>query len=195
MAEILFLAHRVPFPPDRGDRIRSCHILKKLATLGQVHVGCFADDANDRAGIDQLEKISASRCVVNRSKPLPLAGAQALISGKPVSLTAFHSAKLEDWVRETLIRYPIEAIVVFSGQMGQYIPADFKGSTVVDLCDVDSAKFESYADNGERVWLNRREGRLLAAEEARLAELCDTTVLISQAVAPCSAIFEDSRSA
>jgi len=44
MREILFLSHRVPFPPDRGDKIRSHHILRRLARLAPVHVGTFADD-------------------------------------------------------------------------------------------------------------------------------------------------------
>ena len=52
MAGVLFLAHRVPFPPDRGDRIRSHHLLKALAKLAPVHVGCFAE--GDRAGEQAL---------------------------------------------------------------------------------------------------------------------------------------------
>jgi len=47
MGEILFIAHRIPFPPDRGDKIRSHHILKWLAAQGPVHVACFADDPAD----------------------------------------------------------------------------------------------------------------------------------------------------
>ncbi|HMC91508.1 MAG TPA: glycosyl transferase family 1, partial [Allosphingosinicella sp.] len=47
--ETLFLAHRIPFPPDRGDKIRSWHLLKHLATLGRVHLACFADDEADAA--------------------------------------------------------------------------------------------------------------------------------------------------
>ncbi|MEO0461981.1 MAG: TIGR03087 family PEP-CTERM/XrtA system glycosyltransferase [Pseudomonadota bacterium] len=179
MSEILFLAHRVPFPPNRGDKIRSCHLLKKLATLGPVHVGCFAESAEDRAAEAEVAAIAATHCVVNRSKPLVFAGAQAVVEGKPVSLTAFHSARLAAWVRETCAARGICTIVVFSGQMGQYIPSDFAGRVIVDLCDVDSAKFGNYAEAGERVWLNTREARLLAAEEERLARRADATILIS----------------
>jgi len=181
MGDILFLAHRVPFPPDRGDRIRSHNLLKALARLGPVHVGCFGE--GDAEAERALSAVSASRCVVSRTKPLPLAGVEAVLAGKPVSLTAFHSRKLADWVRETIARQDIAAIVVFSGQMGQYIPADFTGRVVIDLCDVDSAKFASYADAGERVWLNAREARLLAAEEERLGVRADATILISEAEA------------
>lgn len=179
MSEILFLAHRVPFPPNRGDKIRSHHLLKALAGLGPVHVGCFSESREDREAIPEVERVSASHCVVHRSKPLALAGVEAVLTGKPVSLTAFHSATLEKWVARTIAERPISAIVVFSGQMGQYVPDSFAGRVVIDLCDVDSAKFEGYAAAGERVWLNAREARLLAAEEERLAHISDAITLIS----------------
>lgn len=181
MGEILFLAHRVPFPPDRGDRIRSHHLLKALARLAPVHVGCFGE--GDKEAEAALAGVAASHCVAARSKPLALAGIEAVLAGKPVSLTAFHSARLADWVRHTIASRPISAIVVFSGQMGQYVPEDFAGRVVIDLCDVDSAKFASYAEAGERVWLNAREARLLAREEERLGARADATILISEAEA------------
>ncbi|MBI1401791.1 MAG: TIGR03087 family PEP-CTERM/XrtA system glycosyltransferase [Porphyrobacter sp.] len=182
MGGILFLAHRVPFPPDRGDRIRAHHLLKALARLGPVHVGCFAEEA-DRPGVAELAALAASHCVVPRAKPLVLAGIEAMLAGKPVSLTAFHSRTLADWVRETITRQRIGAVVVFSGQMGQYVPEDFTGRVVIDLCDVDSAKYQSYAAARERIWLNLREGRLLAEEEERLGRRADATILISDAEA------------
>jgi sugar transferase (PEP-CTERM/EpsH1 system associated) len=180
---ILFLAHRVPFPPNRGDKIRAHHLLKKLAEIAPVHVGCMAESAEDRLGVADLEAIAKTHFVANRSKPLVLAGAQALATGQPVSLTAFHSPRLSGWVQRTLATQQIGAIVVFSGQMGQYVPDGFAGRVVIDLCDVDSAKFDNYADAGERVWLNRREARLLAQEEQRLAKRADSTILISEAEA------------
>ncbi|HSJ78414.1 MAG TPA: TIGR03087 family PEP-CTERM/XrtA system glycosyltransferase [Erythrobacter sp.] len=181
MGDILFLAHRVPFPPDRGDRIRSHHLLKALARLGPVHVGCFGE--GDADAQRSLADMAASYCIAPRTKPLPLAGVEAVLAGKPVSLTAFYSRKLERWVHETIAARKITAIVVFSGQMGQYIPNDFAGRVVIDLCDVDSAKFASYAKGGEQVWLNNREARLLAAEEERLGQRADATILISDAEA------------
>jgi sugar transferase (PEP-CTERM/EpsH1 system associated) len=182
MPGVLFLAHRAPFPPDRGDRIRAHHLLKALARLGPVHVGCFAEGQN-RAAEAALAQVAASHCIAPRTKPLPLAGVEAVLTGKPVSLTAFHSRRLESWVRETIARHDITAIIVFSGQMGQYVPDDFTGRLVIDLCDVDSAKFASYAQNGERVWLNAREARLLSREEERLGARADATILISEAEA------------
>ena len=179
-AEILFLAHRVPFPPNRGDKIRAHHLLRALAALAPVHVGCLTESAEDREGLTELAELAATHCAPPRRKPLVLAGLEALASGKPVSLTAFHSRTLADWVQRIIATRPIGAIVVFSGQMGQYVPADFMGRVIIDLCDVDSAKFAQYAAAGERVWLNRREARLLAREQERLGARADATILITE---------------
>ncbi len=183
MGDILFLAHRVPFPPNRGDKIRAHHLLKKLAQLAPVHVGCFAESDEDRAGATDLFQIAATHRIVNRKKPLVFAGIEAVVSGKPVSLTAFYSAVLEDWVCKMIATHDISTIVIFSGQMEQYVPDNFTGRVMVDLCDVDSAKFENYAASGQRVWLNNREGRLLAKHEEQLARRADATILISEAEA------------
>ena len=180
MGEILFLAHRVPFPPDRGDKIRSHHLLKGLAKLGPVHVGTFGDTPQDMAQKPALAEIARTHALIERSKPLVLAGVEALARRQPVSLTAFDDAAMHSYVAKTLTNHKIETIFVFSGQMGQYVPENYRGRVVFDLCDVDSAKFEAYADAGQRAWINRREGRLLAREEERLAQRADTTLLISE---------------
>lgn len=185
MGEILFLSHRVPFPPDRGDKIRSHHVLKALARLAPVHVATFADDEQDHQFEADLAQLTASYRLVHRRKPLPLAGAQALAAGKPLSLTAFHDSRLERYVHDVLASHDVDVIYVFSGQMVQYVPAGFRGRVIADLVDVDSAKFEAYATKGRglRAWMERREAKLLRAEEARIARTCYQTLLISKAEA------------
>jgi sugar transferase (PEP-CTERM/EpsH1 system associated) len=183
--EILFLAHRMPFPPDRGDKIRSHHILRALAELAPVHVACFAETAADRAHEGELAEVAASYCLTDRSKPLILAGLEALARREPVSLSAFRHPALQAYVERLLSDRPIDTIYVFSGQMGQYVPQRWDGRLMVDLVDVDSAKFEAYA--AEKTWpmrwIDAREGRLLRAEEARLTRIADRTLLVSEAEA------------
>ncbi|WP_285018613.1 TIGR03087 family PEP-CTERM/XrtA system glycosyltransferase [Novosphingobium sp. fls2-241-R2A-195] len=183
MGEILFLAHRIPFPPDRGDKIRSHHVLKALAALAPVHVATFCDDEQDRAFEPDLANLAASYRLVERSKSLPVAGVQALASGRPISLTAFYDKQLEAYVRDLLAERDIDTVYVFSGQMAQYVPGEFRGRVVADLVDVDSAKFEAYAAKGRgfRSWMERREGRLLRQEEARICAGASVTLLISGA--------------
>ena len=180
--EILFLAHRIPFPPDRGDKIRSHHVLKALARLAPVHVGTFADDEEDLDPEAELAMVAATYCVARRTKPLALAAFQAFASGRPVSLPAFADARLHDFVRRTLAAQPIATIYAFSSQMAQYIPAEFAGRVVMDFVDVDSAKFEAYAERAAQPAkaLYAREARLLAAFEAEVARRADVTLLVTE---------------
>jgi sugar transferase (PEP-CTERM/EpsH1 system associated) len=181
MSEILFLAHRVPFPPDRGDKIRSNHLLRRIAEIAPVHVGALADDAADMAQEHELAAIAASHCLVRRSAPLPLAALAALGQGVPVSLAAFASARLKRWVAHVLETRPIAAIFVFSGQMAQYVPPAFRGRVVMDFVDVDSAKFEAYAQTGAlpRRLLYAREARLLRRFEEQTARRVTTSLFIT----------------
>lgn len=181
MKEILFLAHRIPFPPDRGDKIRSHQILHRLARTASVHVATFADDDYDMVEEAELAAIARSYKLVRRAKPIALAGLQALVTRKPVSLTAFHDRAIAAYVDDLLARRSISTIYVYSGQMGQYVPKRFRGRVVVDFVDVDSAKFEAYANlhGGVIGRIEAREARLLRREEARLALRADTSLLVT----------------
>ena len=55
MKNILFLAHRIPFPPNKGDKIRSYHFLSYLTTIYNVYLGAFIDDPNDWQYTEKLD--------------------------------------------------------------------------------------------------------------------------------------------
>ena len=52
--EVLYLAHRVPYPPDKGDRIRTFHLLRSLSRRAAVHLACLADEDPDEASVAAL---------------------------------------------------------------------------------------------------------------------------------------------
>jgi hypothetical protein len=68
MGDILFLAHRVPYPPDRGDKIRGFNILKYLSAKKRVHLIAFADDRADMKQKGGLTKYTGNRSIVWRAK-------------------------------------------------------------------------------------------------------------------------------
>lgn len=185
MREILFLAHRVPWPPDRGDKIRSFHILRKLQSIAPVHVGAFADDAADLSHARAAREGLASLHVEWRSKSQWRAGLEAIVRGSPISLTSFSSKAMRHWVDGVLNSGKISHIFAFSGQMAQYVPLGFDGRFLMDFVDVDSAKFESYAREGDPLMrrIYAREGEGLAAYEASVARRADTCLFVSEAEA------------
>lgn len=185
MGATLFLAHRVPYPPDRGDKIRSWHLLRHLAARGPVHLVTFADDPRDLGHDAALSAVCASHHVAWRGKPQWRAGLEALGSGRPVSLTAFADPGIAERVRTLMASEPIETIFVFSGQMAQYLPAATPSRMVMDFCDVDSAKFASYAAAAAppKGWIMAREARLLGAFEREIAGIVDASLFVSEAEA------------
>ncbi len=185
MGDILFLSHRIPWPPDRGDKIRSHHILKHLIDMAPVHIGTFADDERDISFTNKLEDICASVYVERRTKAQWQAGAEALISGKAVSVTSFASSSMQAYVDDILAKHDISHVFVFSGQLAQFIPQNYAGRFVMDFVDVDSAKFESYGQEGRLPmrWVNAREGEKLADFEHEIAHRADMNLFVSPAEA------------
>ena len=54
MRSLLFLSHRFPYPPNKGEKIRGWHVLEHLAQSWRVHLGCLVDDPADPLGVLDL---------------------------------------------------------------------------------------------------------------------------------------------
>ena len=189
MDDILFLAHRIPYPPDRGDKIRSWHILKHLSGLACVHLACFADGEADAAHLPALRQalggnLGEARIEVRRTGRLK-AGATAMLSGKPVSLPMFDSGALRRFVTGLLESGRVGSIFAFSGQMAQFVPEDAPQLFVMDFVDMDSAKFAAYAEKAGAPlsWAYRREAEALFAFERASAARADVSLFVSEAEA------------
>ena len=172
MARLLYLVHRIPFPPDKGDKVRSYHVLKHLLERHQVHLGTFIDDPADEAHVPTLRAMCADLHVA-RLQPLRarLASLAGLASGQALTLRYSRDAGLARWVAHTLATQPIDAAIVFSSSMAQYAVGHAGLAALVDFVDVDSAKWTEYAERHPwpLSWLYRREGRLLLAYERKVA--------------------------
>ena len=181
--DILFLAHRVPFPPDRGDKIRGYHIVRYLAGRARVHLVAFADTSADRDPAPEFRNLLESCTIVPRTRGRFSATLAALASGRPVSLTAFDSPVMHRAVAAVVDAHPTAATYAFSGQMAQYLPR--RGVRIMDFVDRDSAKFAGYADTARPPmrWMLHREARLLARHEDTIAAHVDATLFVSAAEA------------
>lgn len=185
MGDLLFLAHRIPYPPDRGDKIRGFHILKYLSARKRVHLIAFADDPADLKNKGGLARYTGNRSVIWRSKGQATSGVEALFTHRPVSLTAFDNPQIRASVDNLLARHAIDTIFVFSSQMAQYLPPRPRQKIIMDFVDMDSAKFAAYAKSskGPMGWMLGREARLLLQHEKAIAGRADANLFVSQAEA------------
>ncbi|MDR7334183.1 TIGR03087 family PEP-CTERM/XrtA system glycosyltransferase [Roseateles asaccharophilus] len=166
--KILYLVHRLPYPPNKGDKVRSYHLLKHLAARHEVHLGTFVDDPDDEQHLPRVRELCTDLHVARLNpRTAKLLSLRGLLTGEALSLPYYRDASLQAWVDEGAARGGFDAVVVFSGVMAQYVPPALR--KLVDFVDVDSAKWRDYAPEHAwpMSWLYRREfSKLLAFEQA-----------------------------
>jgi sugar transferase (PEP-CTERM/EpsH1 system associated) len=179
---LLFLAHRIPFPPNKGDKIRSFHLLRHLGASYDIHLGGFVDDADDWQYLDALRPYCASIHLLplnpRRARLASLAG---LLSGEALTLPYYRSRELARWAKALADAGTVTRGLAFSSAMAQFMPAGL-ARRVLDMVDVDSDKWAQYAQTQRwpLSWLYAREGRKLADWEAQAARDFDATLLVSK---------------
>lgn len=183
--QILFLCQRIPYPPDKGDKIRSYRVLEHLLSRGDVHLGFFVDDENDWQHIDHLESICTSVFAVGLNPMWArLRSGQALASGNPLSQSYFHDRKLKSWVDELLASDRFDTAVIFSSAMAQYVAhhPSCPSKLIVDFVDVDSDKWLQYAasTSGLSRWIYSREAKTLLAFDREIGKLADACSFVSE---------------
>ena len=182
MANILFLAHRIPYPPNKGDKIRSWNFLKELAKTHTVHLGFFIDNPDDEQYVPFLEQHVASLCyetaVPSKQKLLSL---RSLLKNDALTIGAYPYRKLRSYTEALLSQNEIDLVFLFSAATGPVIPDGISIPVITDLVDVDSAKWLAYAENASfpMSWVYAREGRLLAEYERHLSDKSAITYLVS----------------
>jgi hypothetical protein len=173
VANLLYLVHRVPYPPNKGDKVRSYHLLRHLQRDHRVFLGTFIDDPDDERHLAALRAMCPDLAVVPlRPRTAKLRSLGALLRHEALTLAYYRDAGLQRWVRDTVTSHAIDASVVFSSAMAQYAPTDLP--MLIDFVDLDSAKWSQYAATRSwpLSWLYRREGTRLLDYEREVAARC-----------------------
>ena len=188
MKQLLFLAHRITYPPSKGDKIRSYHILKHLAGSYRIHLGAFVDDPDDWRHQARLEAMCASVCLLPlRPLQARLRSLSGLLDNSALSLAYFREQKMQRWIDSTLMRDDVRRLFVYSSPMAQYVMGKKYASIrrIVDFVDVDSDKWRQYAQRKSwpLSWLYRREGERLLGFESCVVRTFDASIFVSAAEA------------
>jgi sugar transferase (PEP-CTERM/EpsH1 system associated) len=184
LAEILFLAHRIPYPPTKGDKIRAYHFLAHLARRHVVHLGCFVDDPDDWRHADHLRRLCAEChfAALPRARVWSRAG-RALLRNEALSTAVLRDAPLADWAGDLMQRRPIRCVFAYSAAMAQFLPVGpGRGiRRIVDFVDVDAEKWGEIAAyrRWPLSWLYRRERDRLRAFDRDAVARCDHCLFVS----------------
>ncbi|MEK7265135.1 MAG: TIGR03087 family PEP-CTERM/XrtA system glycosyltransferase [Pseudomonadota bacterium] len=179
---LLYLAHRIPYPPDKGDKIRTWKTLEHLARRFRVHLGAFVDDPEDFRHEAHLKSVCESVTLVPLDKrQATWRSAAGFISGEPLTMPYYRDRRMSAFVAKARA-VGLSAEIAFSSSMAQYLEAKSNAPRIIDLCDADSAKWLEYARR--KTWpmsaIYRREGARLAKAESGIINWAEATFAISE---------------
>jgi sugar transferase (PEP-CTERM/EpsH1 system associated) len=186
MKDLLFLSHRIPYPPDKGDKIRAWNILQHLAGSYRIHLGTFVDAREDVQHLGVLEGLCASVFWRPLSPGLAkLRSLRSLLSGAPLTAGYFGDERFRAGINDIIIRHKPNVVYAFSSAMTPYVTECDNARVIIDMVDVDSEKWRQYAaaSSGLGKWVYSREGRLLLKLEREAARVADAVLFVSRAEA------------
>ncbi len=185
---LLFLCHRIPYPPNKGDKIRSFHLLHHLSQHFAIYLASFVDDPQDWPWVPEVEKFCEA-CLFLELKPwrAKVRSLSGLLTGDALSVPYYASRKMEHWVKRQVTEHGIDHVLVFSSSMAQFVmdsALNFRHK-IIDFVDIDSEKWEQYANQKTFPlnWLYRREARCLLVYEQHLAQYFDAGLFVSSSEA------------
>jgi sugar transferase (PEP-CTERM/EpsH1 system associated) len=188
MKELIFISHRMPWPLNKGEKIRAFNIIQHLRPRYAIHLGCVVDDPADMAHIGHLQKYCASVGafpIDKRAQKL-----RALLRarpGRPLMPDFYYARELQAWVDAAMARVRMDVIYIYSVAMAPYVLDTPHPCRILDAQDVDSAKWAEYGRSARPPmrWVWQREARTLLCYERRAAAACDATFFVSEPEAAC----------
>src|SRR6185369_7971868 len=149
---ILFVCHRVPFPPKRGGKIRPFNVIRHLSRSG--HEVVVASLARTSAELEEAQGLRdhCARTLVE-IVPDPVAWCRMLVrvpTPTPSSFGYFHSPRLKRRIRAELAAQPYDLIFVHCSSVAPYVEHVRGIPKVMDFGDMDSQKWREYSTH--RSW-------------------------------------------
>jgi len=193
---ILFLSHRIPYPPDKGDKIRSLNMIKHLSKKHRIFLGTIFDEEDDKNHIVKLKEYC------REISAIPLTGKFKLLYGffasKPFSVSNFYDPRLQKFVDTVLEKNNIQAVICFCSSMAEYVfktplykKNKLKGiRLIMDFVDLDSDKWRQYAQfsKGIMKYVYKIEWKQLFKYEVKINRTFHHSIFISPKEA---AIFKE----
>ncbi len=133
---ILFLSLRCPYPPQRGDRIRSYHFIKHLSKRHDITSVYFAESDSDIEAVEHLQSF-CKRVEWVRFRPSYASINTAIhcLSPNPLQVHYWYSPQMQRKINQLLAEEDYDLIHAQLFRMGQYVKKTNGIAKVLDLCD------------------------------------------------------------
>ena len=179
------LTHRIPYPPDRGDRIRSLNILREFAKHWDMYLACSNDEPVSSHQLDYLRDVcvdvATASCVGVSRWSRAICSA---LQGRSLTEGLFESPVLKQAILSWEQTHQFDAVFCYCSSMYPYVRAMREETpVVVDLVDVDSQKWAQHQQQSRtwKRWIYGVESRRVCALERELSQHAEHVTLVSDA--------------
>ena len=181
---VLFLTHRLPYAPNRGDRLRAFHIARTLAPHVDLEIVSLTHDADELAQIGRLEAMGARVTAVPVPRLRTYAKAMLHLAGdRPLTHLLLDAPGMADTLDRIVRERPPDVVLAYCSGMARFaLQPPLSGiPLVVDLVDVDSQKWAALSQSSRwpMRWIYGRETRCLAEFERTMAGAAAATVVVN----------------
>lgn len=183
--KVLYLSHRLPYAPNRGDRIRSFHLLEGLRTAADVHVVSLVHDDEEAAHTGDLTARGMTVSTARVGGPWRWVRAVAGLAGStPVTHALLDAPDLGPAIDAAITRQRPDVVVALGSGMAKFAmrPPLEALPYVLDMVDVDSEKWRALVGvtPAPKSWVYRREARVLSAFETVATTRAVTTLVVNE---------------
>ena len=180
IVRILYLSQRVPYPPNRGDKITTWRNVDYLRRNHDVTCVAFAHDEGDLKAARDLRDMGIKIETVDLDmKAQKLRSLPMLFTRKPLTLGVYGSRKLQAVVDRLMPG--IDLAIAYSSSMGAFILPHKHKKRIQYVVELDSDKWAQYEGftKPPMKWVYGREARTLRRFEQVLCSEMDMNVLVT----------------
>jgi sugar transferase (PEP-CTERM/EpsH1 system associated) len=181
---VLFLTHRLPYAPNKGDRLRAFHMLRAMRAEAEVDVVSLVHDREEASHAPDLRDLAASVTTLPVSRwNGAVRSARALFVAQPLTHALLDSRGAAQTLAAVVACHPPDVVLAFCSSMARFaLEAPLAGlPLVVDLVDVDSSKWRALATSAG--WplsaVYKREARYLSDFEASLVGSAEAVTVVN----------------
>lgn len=180
---ILFLTSRIPFPPNRGDKLRTYNLIRQLAKENEIYLISFSDNKKDNEpSLRELQKYCRQVKFVHLPKWFSLLKVLMLLNTEAPSQAAYYASfRMQHEVKKAVREFNPQILYMHLFRMRMYGNLVPKAYKILDLTDVISKEmFRSINKNNIFTTFKMDEARKIRRFEINATSSVDETWVISE---------------
>lgn len=179
--KIFVILSRVPFPLDKGDKLRAYHQIKELSKSHTIYLCCLDDNNTPQKDIDHLNEFCEEVTVIKLRKWQSILNLGiGLFSSLPFQVWYFYQRHAHNQVKNLITAYQPDHIYCQLIRVAEYVKNEHSIPKTLDYMDTFSKGIERRIDgSGMLKPLFKSENQRLIKYENLIFEYFENKTIIS----------------